>query len=427
MKQILTAVFLLIFSWGFSQRITVPSNYGEWYYPDLIQTNGLYERKFPAKPGDTVLVDAEYTHIGLYNLHGQPGKPIVFLRVGGKARVGKNNLGNAMITARCSYLVFDGFEVGHDNPDGKSYSAQGWNIQSSHNIEIKNFIVKNANIGFFTNPADGHYPNLYFHDGEVRSIRDKNNSNFDEAFYIGRTSGQSLAVNTFANLRIENVNLYDLGGDGFQLANCVNFSVKNCRVYRAGLNKINDQWFAYLCGGNSSGTFENVYAEDCSGTPFQVLGTDKVRFINAVAKNCGFGAANQDAFYLRQSGAALTVEIKNCKVDRKSRSWVFLASPTIKLDTAGNIFGGPVTGDSTPVIIPTAPVDSVTKASFDSLQALYNTAQMMYAGCNNNLQTLQTNYNNVLANLNAANQQYEELKARYEAFKKELQNLINKF
>ena len=180
MKQLLTIGFLLIFSLGFSQRITVPSNYGEWYYPD--------SRPFPAKPGDTVLVDAEYSHIGLYNLHGLPGKPIVFMRVGGKARVGKSNLGNAMITARCSYLVFDGFEVGHENPDGNSYSAQGWNIQSSHNLEIKNFILKNANIGFFTNPADGHYPNIYIHNGIVKNILDKNNTNFDEAFYIGELS-----------------------------------------------------------------------------------------------------------------------------------------------------------------------------------------------------------------------------------------------
>lgn len=334
----------------------IPKNAsGEWFYRGT---------KFPAQPGDTIMVDPDYTYIEINDLHGSEGKPIVFIAPAG-TKVGYKTAGNAMIIQRCSYLVFDGFTVGPDS----GYAAQGWNIQSSHNIEIRNFILKNANIGFFTNPASGHFPNIYIHDGIVKNIRDKENKNFDEAVYIGRTSGQSLEVNSFPNLRIEDVSFDNIGGDAIQIANGVNVSVKRNKITNYGQNKINDQWFAILCGGGTSGVFEDNIITGGSGTPFQILGTGEVTFKNNTAINTGTGAANQDAFYIRQSFPTLRVKLIGNKVDRKSRNWITEVTPGLVVEDKGNVFGQPVPP-------PVVRVDSVSRRSYDSVLSLLTAATL---------------------------------------------------
>lgn len=324
---------------------TIPGK--EWYFTAT--------RPMPVKPGDTVLVGAEYNEISLNDINGLPGKPIVFIRVGAMARVGARHYGNPMVVQRCSYLVFDGFEVGPDS----GYAAQGWNIQSSHNIEIRNSVVKNANVGFFTNPATGHFPNIWIHDVTVKNINDKNHTSFDEAFYIGRTSGQSPEVNSFENLIIENVILEDIGGDGFQIANGKNIIVRNCKAYRVGTNKINDQWFVYFNGGGTSGLWENNYAEDCTGTPFQILGTGSVTFRNNTAVRCATGD-KQDGFYIRQSFPTLQVRLLGNKIDKVNRNWITQVTPGLVIEDKGNSFGAVVQP-------PITRVDSVARSLYDSV------------------------------------------------------------
>lgn len=327
----------------------VPKNAsGEWFYRGI---------KFPASPGDTIMVEGDYTYIEINDLAGLPGKPIVFISPN-RSRVGYKTAGNAIIIQRCSYVVFDGFIAGPDS----GYAAQGWNIQSSHNIEIRNFTVQNANIGFFTNPATGHYPNIFIHHGTVKNIRDAKNSNFDEAFYIGRTSGQSLVDNSFPNLRIEDNIIENIGGDAIQIANGVNVSVKRNKIKNFGVNKINDQWFGILCGGGTSGVFEDNILANGTGTPFQILGTGDVVFRYNTATGCATGD-RQDGFYIRQSFPTLRVKLEGNKIDKVNRAWVHQVTPGLVVEEKGNVFGAPV-------VVP--PVEAtVPKSQYDALMKEY--------------------------------------------------------
>jgi hypothetical protein len=350
MKQLLTIILILCATVAMGQTKTVNKNAdGGWYY-----RNG----GFPAVAGDTILLQGDYAYIEIRNLKGLPSKPIVFLG-NGSNKVGYK-ASNAFILSACSHIVIDGMIVGGANDS--SYAEQGFNIQSSDNLEIKNITLQNAKVGFFTNPATGHYPNIFIHHNLIRNISDKLRSNFSEAFYIGKTDGTSPSIVSFQNLRIEDNVLRDIGGDGIQIANGINVSVKRNKIYNYGFHKINSQWFGLLCGGGTSGSFEDNYLEKGTGTPFQILGTGDVTFKYNIAKNTGFGANTQDAFYIRQSFPTLRVRLIGNKVDTKGRDWITEVTPGLIVEELCNVFGSVVT-----VPTPTPIVPTVTKAYHDSV------------------------------------------------------------
>lgn len=331
MKNLLTLVLILLSTVAMGETKTVNKNAdGGWYY-----RNG----GFPAKAGDTILLQGDYAYIEIRNLKGLPSKPIVFIG-NGSNKVGFK-ASNAFILSNCSYIVIEGIIVGGAND--VSYAEQGFNIQSSDNLEIKNITLQNAKVGFFTNPASGHYPNIYIHHNLIRNISDKLKSNFAEAFYIGKTDGTNPSIVSFPNLRIEDNVLRDIGGDGIQIANGINVSVKRNKIYNYGFHKINSQWFGLLCGGGTSGVFEGNYLEKGTGTPFQILGTGNVTFRNNIAKNTGFGANTQDAFYIRQSFPTLRVILIGNKVDVKSRNWITEVTAGLIVEEVCNIFGYDIT------------------------------------------------------------------------------------
>jgi len=383
MKQLLSIILILCYSIGMGQTKTVPKNgAGEWYYRGV---------PFPANPGDTILLQGDYTYIEINDLNGLPGKPIVFIKTGQRSKVGYLTNGNSMIIQRCSYLVIDGVEVGND-VDGK-FNEQGFNIQSSHNIEIRNSIIKNSKIGLFTNPASGHYPNIYFHHNTIKNIGDALKQNFDEAIYIGKTDGTSPTVASFPNLRIEDNEFTNIGGDAIQIANGVNVSVKRNRISNYGQNKINDQWFGILCGGGTSGTFEDNVLTNGSGTPFQILGTGLVTFRNNTAINTGTGATNQDAFYIRQSFPTLTVRLIGNKVDVKSRNWITEVTPGLVIENTNNQFGGTIT-DTVIITPPTG--QTVPKAQYDSLLVQYNSVLSSLSVANATTTAMQAKLNSAV-------------------------------
>jgi hypothetical protein len=317
---------------------------GGWYYT----------------PGDTVLLDNDYDFITINDVHGAAGKPIVFINPTGYSKVGyriKEGRGASILTQRCSYLVFHGIDAGSTLPD--TYNAQGWNIQASRDLEIRNFKLHHSEVGFFTNQLTGHYPNIYIHDGEIYDINNKARTAFGEGFYIGQTSGKDLATTSLPNLRISDITMRNIGGDAIQLANCVNAQVRNVTVDGYGLNKVNNQFFGALNGGGTSCTWENVHMKNGSGTPFQILGTGQVNIRNCSAINCGTVDNLQDAFYIRQSFPTLSVGIYNTVVDRKNRNWVTVATPGVKIDSSGNRFG--------PLIVAPVRVDSVSRSLYDSV------------------------------------------------------------
>lgn len=337
---------------------------GGWYYNA--------SKPFPAKPGDTVLLEASYDFISLNDVNGTAAKPIVFISQGG-TKVGyriKDGRGASMLTQRCSYLVFDGINAGNDLDS--TYNAQGWNLQASHNIEIRNFKLHHSEVGFFANQLTGRWPNLYIHDGEVSNINNRAKTAFGEGFYLGQTSGKDTATTSLPNVRIENINMFAIGGDGIQLANCVNAQVRNVTIDGFGLNRVDHQWFGLLVGGGTSGLFENItMTNGGGGTPFEILGMGNVTVRNCTASNWEKGISSQDAIYIRQSFPTLRVGLYGLRIDKKGRNWVYVATPGVVVDSSGNIFGVPVP----PVIVPPVDPCKELQSKYDALQNEYKALQ----------------------------------------------------
>lgn len=306
---------------------TVPKNAEggkAWYY-----RNG----GFPASPGDVIELQGDYDYIEIRNLSGTPDKYIEFKGTG-LNRAGFN-AANAVIFANCHYIKFNGIIIGPD--DGK-FAEQGFNMQGSSNMEISRCILQNAKVGFFNNTSKGHFPNVFIHHNTIRNISDPAKSNFCEAFYLGNTNGLPATENSHANLRIEDNTLVDIGGDGIQIANGINVSVKRNSITNYGFHNINDQWFGILCGGGTSGVFADNVLSKGTGTPFQILGTGDVTFSNNTAIGCATGD-KQDGFYIRQSFPTLKVRLLNNKIDKVNRNWITQVTPGLVVEDKGNLFG----------------------------------------------------------------------------------------
>lgn len=343
-KAFLLIPILVLTLFTSAQRsITVPKNYdGGWYYP-----NG----GFPAQRGDTVLMEGNYAYCNTANVRGVYFKS----KPGQIAWVGTNN-GYAWVMMNGSNVTVDGIKIGA--PAGK-YNDLSINIHGSDSVTIKNCEILNSKIGIFSNLNNRHYNKLTIAGNYIHNISDPLKSNFSEAMYLGSTDGTTLDKSSFKNVTITGNRLDSIGGDGIQLANCINAYVAGNTISNYGLHKIDNQWFGILCGGGTSGAFENNYLQNGSGTPFQILGTGDVTFSNNTAINTGTGASNQDAFYIRQSFPTLKVRLIGNKVDRKSRNWITEVTTGLVIENNGNIFGS---------VISTSRVDSIAKSSYDSLK-----------------------------------------------------------
>lgn len=411
---LISAIALLLFTEPVdAQRITVPKNAdGGWYYQ---------YKPFPAKPGDTVIVDGTYQYSYIYNLKGTEDKKIVFKSSNPLVmpRFGVRNTGNAFILANCEHIVIDGIDIGGDTDS--TYMEQTLNMGGSSDIEVRNCIIRNGKVGIYINPGTGHYKNLYIHHNTFRNISDLTKKLFSEAIYIGRTNNVDIGLLSFTNTRVEYNEFYDIGGDVIQLANNKDAIIKGNRIYNYSMHNIRGQQWGLFFGGASNGIAEGNYLEKGTGAPFGALGVGNVVFSNNIAKGCAT-SYTEPGFYLRGQNSSLKVKLYNNVIDKVSTKFVDDVTGSL-VDSSGNIFGTSIPDNPQP---PTK-VDSVPKAKYDSLLAAYEVAVAMYNGCSNNLQYLQSQYNNVLANLNVANNQYNELKARIEELKKEIENVLNKF
>ncbi|MFT3981715.1 MAG: right-handed parallel beta-helix repeat-containing protein [Ferruginibacter sp.] len=341
-------MFILFLLAGFTaeaKEITVPKNPdGGWYYPD---------GNFPAKAGDVVLMDGDYAYIKIIGWN--PGGYVTFRKRNPltTVRVGTNHNGYSMVMDYCKYFIVDGLVIGNVNPT--VYTENSFNFPGAEKFEVRNCIIQNAKVGFFSNLSTGHYTDIYIHDNIIRNISSTAKNTYSEGFYIGPSDvNASTEQTSFKNLRIENNALENIGGDGIQITCAVDVKVKNNSIKNYGFHNIRFQQCGILLGNYSSGVVEGNYLETGTGSALNALGAGTIIFRNNIAKGTAT-SPGQDGIYIR--GAKLKVKLIGNILDKVNRNFIQVDAGAVTENTR-NSFGKAIasrpvpqakeTGDSSP-------------------------------------------------------------------------------
>lgn len=374
MKNLFAIAFLFICSLqvGAQKKVISKNPDGAWYFPT--GNHGL-------KPGDTVLVTGNVGYAYFEKVIGTPGKEIVFIAES-PAHIGVNDKGvlggYGLLIQNSSYFKVIGngkLKVGGVN--SSKYLAQAVGLHGSSNYEVSGVEAQFAEVGFYSNGTGYHMNNILLHDNIIHDLDNLSESGRTEAFYFGNTGINTTKLFSFNNIKIFRNRMYKLSGDGIQLALAKNYEVYDNYIEDYGRARLTQQNKGIIIGSGSFGRVYNNTVINGSGSPFQCFGAGRNYFENNTAINtCQM--PNEDAFYIgnRSPDSATIAYINGNKIDKTSRNFIQKEANTTVYQS-GNQFGGTV------VVPPPTPtkVDSVTKASYDSLMALYNLSIKALSTC----------------------------------------------
>lgn len=350
--KLITLLPILILSLtAFADTITVPkSASGEWYYPS--------GKKFPAKSGDVVKMEGNYSLIVIYDMN-IPN--LTFLGNGSKVN-GKVSIHNS------TGFILDGLNIG-GTPN--NFNDQGFNFGGSSNFTMKNCEISWTKIGVYSNNlTKGVFPNITFLNNYIHDIGSVDKLAKAEAFYIGPSDNSPLSSFSYPNLYIGGNKIHNCGGDAIQVTNAQGVIIKDNEVKNYGSHNIKYQQNGIGLGSNTNGVVSGNVLTTGTGAPFNAMGSGITTFEKNTGIDCAL-SAGQDGFYVRGAQVRLLDNVLN----KVNRSWVKVDAGSI-IEERGNKFGEPVPPP------PPIRVDSVTKSSYDSLQVLYKAALQSLSTCN---------------------------------------------
>jgi hypothetical protein len=337
-KLLLSFIFLFCIYSAKARIIKLPKN----------ADGGLYKPKHDAHPGDTILLEGDYSYIFLEKLEGAPGKPIVItnhnlVRIG----IGTNNYSFLIIYS--NYVHIDGsgsaknkygFMVG--GLDG-TFNAQGFSFGGSH-FEINGLEIHNSQLGFFSNSkTGGPFKNIFIHHCYVHGLDNPSEGGRSEGIYIGNTDPSTYnSAGTFDTVEIANMIFENLSGDGIQVARSKHFKIHDNEIKNYGKANLEQQRSGIIVGGCSTGSVYNNKITGGTGAAIQVFGAGNVDIINNLIRQTA-RSANEDAIYINgkcMDGPKLKVRLINNKIDKAAREFVKDANPVpCIIENKGNQFG----------------------------------------------------------------------------------------
>ncbi|MCA0381717.1 MAG: right-handed parallel beta-helix repeat-containing protein [Bacteroidetes bacterium] len=320
----------------------------------------LYNLNFGqvVSPGDSVRLKGHYQLINLQGFSGTQAAPVVFV-VDSGMRVGSNTSNAYGIRISAPWWEF----IGTDTITTVVWNetrvmTNNFNVDASKYFKVKNVKLLSAAASFFGNPTTGGPMGWWvlenFSIGNTATVNVDGETS--EAIYRGPTSEGDTTNVFWDSAIIRNGVLYNLAGDGIQVALHRNVLIDNVKIYNYGQRNFAVQRAGIVVGGSSSGIVRNVIIDGGTGPYLQCYG-----YGNLLIQNCTFtnGAmtvnvdetGGPDGMYLQKNGNAafpLNVYIENTVVGQALRNAiretnataVYLCNNT--LASAGPLLNGDV-------------------------------------------------------------------------------------
>lgn len=325
-------------------------------------------------PGDTINVNGYYTLINWRNVNGTAANPIL-IRVLDYFRVGVNTSNGYGMLVEGRYWKFVGTDTNRCliyNPT--RIQTNNFIVGASKNYTIKNLKMRYAQAALFGNPTTGGNMGSPLIENVSISMTRRLDGVTAEGMYLGPTSNVDTSAVYWQNGIIRNCVLYDLAGDGIQVALWRNVTIENCKIYNYGLDTLPNQRSGIIIGGSSSGTVKNCIVDGGTGYYFQTYGYGQV-----TVQNCTFinGAMIQprsgetggpDGMYLQKNGNAtfpLYVTIENTVIGQALRNAIRETNATlvtlcnVTMNSDGPNLSGDVFTTTTNCVVTPPPPDPV--------------------------------------------------------------------
>lgn len=383
---------ILIFAAGRLSAQTHHYKYGGSSSASAIQLYNLAASEYA--PGDTVHLKGHYTLINQAGFNGTASQPVIFI-VDSGIRVGSNTSNAYGIRIAANYWKF----LGSDTNTTVIYNesrvmTNNFNVDTSRYFVVSNVKMIRAAAGFFGNPSTGGnrgwwvLENFSISNTEVVNPDDSTS----EAAYRGPTSEVDTTRTFWDSAIIRNGVMYNLAGDGLQVALHRNVLIENVHVYNYGQRNFTNQRAAFVIGGSSDGIVRNCTVNGGTGPYFQTFGygdlyIQNCNFINGAMTTTPGETGGPDGIYLQKNGNAalpLNVYIENTTVGQALRNAiretnataVYLCNNNLTSNGTlldGNVFSTYVCGDPPPPVwFPSFRLKLRKAKISNSIKKLYN-------------------------------------------------------
>jgi hypothetical protein len=238
------------------------------------------------QPGDTVLLEGDYTWIKLFKIPGTKEQPIVFI-----------NKGLVTIGGYVPYTcVFNGtyFKIlGNGDPElkygirlGKQrdsiYGSFGFAFGASKGVEVAHCEFQYLSCGILQNPPAGEVmTDCYYHDNYLHDFNNPKAKGRSEGFYLGNTKA---STTRFENCRIENNIIENVSGDGIQ-ASVGTFVLKGNTIRNYAKARLAQQRAGIIVGAHATADILDNVVEGGGGVGLQIFGCGKMEISGNTFKN----------------------------------------------------------------------------------------------------------------------------------------------
>lgn len=229
------------------------------------------------QPGDTVVLEGDYTWIKLLNIPGTKEAPVVFI-----------NKGLVTIGGYVPYTcVFNGsyFRIlGNGDPAYKYgislgrqrdsiYGNFGFAFGASTGVEVAHCEFQYLSSGILQNPPAGQVmADCYYHDNYLHDFDNPKAKGRSEGFYLGNTK---TSATRFENCRIENNLIENVSGDGIQVSRGT-FIVKGNTIRGYAKAGLAMQRAGIIVGGDATADIIDNVIENGGGVGLQIFGCGKM-------------------------------------------------------------------------------------------------------------------------------------------------------
>ncbi len=276
MKTVLLLAALLVTQLSRGNTILLPRRSNNTVY--ITDASQLLQ------PGDTVLLEGDYTWIKLLQIPGTKDSPIVFINKG-LVTIGGFKPYTCVFTG--SYFKISGsgdsahvygIKLGKDS----SFGAFGFAFQDATGVEVDHCEFQYLSCGILQNPAAGQVmADCYYHDNYLHDFNNPEALGRSEGFYLGNTK---FSTTYFENCRIENNLIENVSGDGIQVS-LGTFRIEGNTIRNYALASLAQQRSGILVGAAATAAILNNTVEGGKGVGLQIFGRGKMEIAGNIFKD----------------------------------------------------------------------------------------------------------------------------------------------
>lgn len=225
------------------------------------------------QPGDTVVLEGDYTWIKIFNIQGTKEAPILFINKG-LVTVGGYVPYTCVLNGSYFKVLGNGDgDIPYGIKLGKErdsiYGAFGLALGDSKGVEVAHCEFQYLSSGILQNPPQGQpMTDCYYHHNYLHNFDNPKSKGRSEGFYLGNTKE---SATRFENCRIENNRIENVSGDGIQVSRGT-FVIKGNSIKNYAQASLALQRAGIIVGGAATADVQNNTVENGGGVGLQIFG-----------------------------------------------------------------------------------------------------------------------------------------------------------